>query len=413
MRDHANGIDRRDKKGRTLLIAAAAEGNIGKVKRLLAEGADPNLTDSDNNTALIAALKRNAPEIAEMLLENRNISIPWDTMGRTLLEYAARNVHIRAMQMIANGWLEYARKAHDRSVHDDNEYEMHPLTFDILRNGNLSEIIRLFCINENIIAAPLHYPEPMEDSAWVCNHSDAWVMPLHYAALKGDLCLAALLLALGADVYRLDSKGHDAHQIAFEHGYDEIIKLLKAFDKNKVIATREVLHRASVRSKAKYWHKLKSIIYAFWTVVTMAIIFGIIAIAIVHRNMRENKYAYWDAAKHIHIYACNDEAYVTQGRSEGACFIGSTIEDICFALELKFRNRIPTADEMLEVVCIDPDGRIIGPCYGYLDIETLEMRARKEWTILMPAEDGWMKGNYSVIVKMRGNELVRNEFSIH
>jgi hypothetical protein len=52
MRDHENGIDRRDKKGRTLLIAAAAEGNIGKVKRLLAEGADPNLTDSQTHITI-------------------------------------------------------------------------------------------------------------------------------------------------------------------------------------------------------------------------------------------------------------------------------------------------------------------------------------------------------------------------
>jgi ankyrin repeat protein len=52
MRDHENGIDRRDKKGRTLLIAAAAEGNIGKVKRLLAEGADPNLTNSQTHITM-------------------------------------------------------------------------------------------------------------------------------------------------------------------------------------------------------------------------------------------------------------------------------------------------------------------------------------------------------------------------
>ena len=62
-------IDKRDDLGRTFLMGCAENGDIDNVKKLIAAGADIQLTDSNGRSALIFALKAGQIKTAEYLCE--------------------------------------------------------------------------------------------------------------------------------------------------------------------------------------------------------------------------------------------------------------------------------------------------------------------------------------------------------
>jgi ankyrin repeat protein len=51
------------------LLAATLDGDVSRVKSLLADGVDPDILDDHRNTALIYAARDGETEIAELLLE--------------------------------------------------------------------------------------------------------------------------------------------------------------------------------------------------------------------------------------------------------------------------------------------------------------------------------------------------------
>lgn len=65
MREQANIIE-----GRTALMLASFDGDLGAVRRLLEAGADVNATDRDGDTALMFAALKGHAEVVRELLEN-------------------------------------------------------------------------------------------------------------------------------------------------------------------------------------------------------------------------------------------------------------------------------------------------------------------------------------------------------
>lgn len=77
---------KRDSYGRTALhYAAGPELNVGKVKRLIAAGADVNLADKNGFTPLHFAAQENAPKTVKVLLAAGAEVDPPDTYGDTPL----------------------------------------------------------------------------------------------------------------------------------------------------------------------------------------------------------------------------------------------------------------------------------------------------------------------------------------
>jgi ankyrin repeat protein len=93
-------VDKRDKRGKTALMHAAAQGRLSTLRLLLDRGADPNAADEHRVTPLMAAARaahaadncyRQAigpPEAVELLLQRGASVQAQDTDGRTALFYA-------------------------------------------------------------------------------------------------------------------------------------------------------------------------------------------------------------------------------------------------------------------------------------------------------------------------------------
>lgn len=63
-------VDDRDENGTTILMLAAARGNINFVRELISRGSDVNAADMDNWTALLCATKGGFLDIVEILVEH-------------------------------------------------------------------------------------------------------------------------------------------------------------------------------------------------------------------------------------------------------------------------------------------------------------------------------------------------------
>ncbi len=67
---HPKSVNERDGHGRTLIMLAAAQGEMDAVEKLVDKGADVNLWDSCGRTALMHALRNEQHEVAKWLKEN-------------------------------------------------------------------------------------------------------------------------------------------------------------------------------------------------------------------------------------------------------------------------------------------------------------------------------------------------------
>lgn len=86
-------VDARDVYGNTALLFAAGMGNDDMVQRLLAKGAEANVTNKSGRTPLIAAVQSTNPDarrVVEMLLEARADVNVRDKDGLTPLQHAEK-----------------------------------------------------------------------------------------------------------------------------------------------------------------------------------------------------------------------------------------------------------------------------------------------------------------------------------
>jgi ankyrin repeat protein len=80
-------VNARD-NGRTALMYAVQELNLGTARALLNEGADPNLVDDNGTTALMIAADRNKPELVRLLLAHGARPNAVDDSGKSARDYA-------------------------------------------------------------------------------------------------------------------------------------------------------------------------------------------------------------------------------------------------------------------------------------------------------------------------------------
>lgn len=93
--EHCTNVDENSGYG-TALMAAVVKGNEEMVTKLLALGADPNISDSNQTTALHYAVMFQKEDMIKKLVDhNANISLK-DSNGFTPVEYAEKtnNQHI-------------------------------------------------------------------------------------------------------------------------------------------------------------------------------------------------------------------------------------------------------------------------------------------------------------------------------
>ncbi|HZU29403.1 MAG TPA: ankyrin repeat domain-containing protein [Bryobacteraceae bacterium] len=87
--DHGARVDAQDKRGRTALYRATAEGKEGAMRLLLAHKADPNHKANDGSTPLLEAITFGKPAAANLLLDNHAAVDTADAQGNTPLIVAA------------------------------------------------------------------------------------------------------------------------------------------------------------------------------------------------------------------------------------------------------------------------------------------------------------------------------------
>ncbi|EOA97590.1 DNA-binding protein RFXANK [Anas platyrhynchos] len=104
LRKGENLVNKRDERGFTPLIWAAAFGEIETVRHLLEWGADPHALAKERESALSLASMGGYTDIVIMLLErNADINI-YDWNGGTPLLYAVRGNHVKCVEaLLARG----------------------------------------------------------------------------------------------------------------------------------------------------------------------------------------------------------------------------------------------------------------------------------------------------------------------
>jgi ankyrin repeat protein len=182
------------------LLKAAAKGELDKVARHLAHGADANARGKDGGTALHRAAWAGSKNVAELLLEHGAVLGAVDGEGATPLHLAASRGHDDvARLLVARGAMVYARdKNGQRPLDRAGEHRW---------VANTTAIIHLL---ETHGAPPLHQAanegridrveQLLLQGADVNTIDDTDDTPLHCAARHGDSSLVDFLMLKGADV---------------------------------------------------------------------------------------------------------------------------------------------------------------------------------------------------------------------
>ncbi|MEM8507005.1 MAG: ankyrin repeat domain-containing protein [Bacteroidota bacterium] len=198
---------------RVPLLAAVWRGNFGLVKKLVEEGADVNLVQEGEGTALALAIRQNEFQIAQYLLEKgANPNLGSDSDGHPLW-LAAQNGNIELVQLLVSKGADVNTKfPGDGSA-----------LIQASKNGDLAMVKALVRLKADVNM------EVNGDGN-----------PLIMAAKGGYLELVEYLVGLGADVNQ-EVKGDETPLInASEQGHLDIVKFLveKGADVNKVCTER-------------------------------------------------------------------------------------------------------------------------------------------------------------------------------
>ena len=89
------GINEKDCVGTTRLFEAVSDGNVKLVKRLLGEGADPNIAENNGTTPLMEAATDGSKVMVELLLSYGAAPDAKDKFGDTASVYARAQRHER------------------------------------------------------------------------------------------------------------------------------------------------------------------------------------------------------------------------------------------------------------------------------------------------------------------------------
>jgi ankyrin repeat protein len=188
-------------EGRTVLIAAAARGELDVVNLLLSRGVDVNVKDNRGYTALSHALEARYPEVEEALLNrpelNPNVG---GLLGRpVLLAYVWRDNKKATERLLALGAdVKLQDKDGDTALHGAAE------------TGNV-EIMRLL----------------LDKGADPNAKNKEGGTPLMWAAVFGNDDAARLLLSRGANASLKDNDGITALEWASRNNRQSMVSLLR------------------------------------------------------------------------------------------------------------------------------------------------------------------------------------------
>ncbi|XP_054964253.1 kinase D-interacting substrate of 220 kDa isoform X12 [Pan paniscus] len=183
--------------GQTPLMIAAEQGNLEIVKELIKNGANCNLEDLDNWTALISASKEGHVHIVEELLKCGVNLEHRDMGGWTALMWACYKGRTDVVELLLS---------HGANPSVTGLYSVYPIIWAAGRGH--ADIVHLL----------------LQNGAKV-NCSDKYgTTPLVWAARKGHLECVKHLLAMGADVDQEGANSMTALIVAVKGGYTQSVK---------------------------------------------------------------------------------------------------------------------------------------------------------------------------------------------
>ena len=218
----------------TPLIVASEMGHVEIVRVLLERGANPDVQDGRERTALHWGLKEGHLEVAELLLERGATANTADVTGQAPLHLASREGHVVITQLLLKqGADPNAKDGSGRSSLHWASQEGHLEVAQLLLNKGAN-----WSTGDNSGQVPLHLAsqEGRLDVAQLLikdrfslRHMDRRrQVPLHLASQEGHLEVAQLLLDKGADPDWVDYLGLTPLHWASRAGHYHLVQALLA-----------------------------------------------------------------------------------------------------------------------------------------------------------------------------------------
>jgi ankyrin repeat protein len=184
----------------TLLGLAVDLGDLITLKKLISEGADPNIADNEGNTPLMLAIKHNnLVEFAALFLPTRNLD-QQNQAGDTALMLAIRLGHI----VIARELIRRPLQIGLINARQEN-------AFSLLAHHGYQQTYQHFLLSREMLAALLCLPSFYLNDKVDGNHT-----ALCLAAELGDLTIINILLAQGANPDVANGQGNTPLMVAIK-----------------------------------------------------------------------------------------------------------------------------------------------------------------------------------------------------
>ena len=194
----------KDKRGRTPLAVAAADGHLETVLLLLNAGADPNIVDNHGYAPLYhaAAARREevSPALAAAGADVEQLNFRRQGKGYGLAHYAAGKGHVRRLRLLAE-------LGADLNLREDRGYT--PLAVAVI--DDKPESIQF------LLEAGVDPNMPDNGGA----------TPLHHAAAEGRAEVVRMLLEAGANAAAQDADGKTARDWANDSDHKATAKILR------------------------------------------------------------------------------------------------------------------------------------------------------------------------------------------
>ena len=236
-------VDVTSEDKQTALMLATRSGAYDIVLRLLLAGADPNLLDPEESTALFHAIIKGHTDIAAMLILNdlrlsneRNLLHRDQYRDRTALHLAAEFGQTDILRLLLT------QESRGLDVNTQALNAQKTALFPAARLGRtqVTELLLAAGADPNLSDSgptrPLNFAILFERIPIVELLLNAGANPnwqnasgraaLHYIALIGNARIAELLLAAGADPTLVDDNGQTAAQFARERGLYQIAQIM-------------------------------------------------------------------------------------------------------------------------------------------------------------------------------------------